>query len=156
MKFHDNKQFYIISNYIKKITQIRIKSWSTKNKNWIYKNIPNVVKEYRKNMKGVDISNQFISYYELNFRTVRWWKRIFNEHIDIAINNSLCLFKKSGHLNITQKTFRLNLIKAIMVKNHPLKFVSKVKINNLHLIKADNTDSRHNCKYRSETKSFFY
>ena len=72
VKFHDNKQFYIISNYIKKITQIRTKSWSTKNKNWIHKNIPKVVNEYRKNMKGVDISNQFISYYELNFRTVRW------------------------------------------------------------------------------------
>ena len=81
-------------------------------------------------MKGVDISNQLISYYELNFRTVRWWKRIFNEHIDVAIINSLCLFKKFGHLNITQKTFILNLIKAIMVKNYPFKFVSNVKINN--------------------------
>ncbi len=35
-------------------------------------------------MKGVDISNQLIFYYELNFRTVRWWKRIFNEHIDVV------------------------------------------------------------------------
>jgi len=50
-------------------------------------------------MKGVDISNQFISYYELNFRTISWWKRIFNEHIDAAIINSLYLFKKS-HKNI--------------------------------------------------------
>ena len=67
---------YIISNYNKKITQIRIKSWSTKNKNWIHKNIPNVVNGYRKNKKDVVISNQLISYYELNFRivsrTVRW------------------------------------------------------------------------------------
>lgn len=105
-------------------------------------------------MKGVDISNQLISYYELNFRKVSWWKRIFNEHIDVAIINSLCLFKKSGHLNITKKTFRLNLIKAIMVKNHPFKFLSNVKINNLYLIQADNTGSRHNCKYCSETKLY--
>ena len=154
VKFHDNKQFYIISNYIKKIFQIRIKSWSTKYKNWIHKNIPNAVNEYRKNMKGVDISNQFISYYELNFRTVRWWKRIFNEHIDVAIINSLCLFKKSRNLNITQKTYRLNLIKAIMMKNHPFKFVNNVKLDNLHLIKADNSGSRHNCKYCSERKSY--
>ena len=86
-------------------------------------------------MKDVDISNQLISYYELNFRKVSLWKRIFNELIDVAIINSLCLFKKSGHLNITQKTFRLNLIKVIMVKNHPFKFISNVKINNLHLFK---------------------
>ena len=90
-------------------------------------------------MKGVDIS-KFISYYELNFRTVRWWKRIFNEHIDVAIINSLCIFKKSGNLKITQKTFRLNLVKAIMVKNHPFKFVNNVKLDNLHLIK-DNEDN---------------
>ena len=32
-----------------------------------------------------------------------------------------------------------------MVKNHP---------NNLHLIQADNTGSRHNCKYCSETKLY--
>ena len=92
-------------------------------------------------MKGVDLSNQFISYYELNFRTVRWWKRIFNEHIDVAIINSLCLFKKSVNLHITQKTFRLNLVKAIMLKNHPFKFVNNVKLDNLHLIKADNSGS---------------
>ena len=83
-------------------------------------------------MKGVDISDQLISYYELNFITARWRKRIFNNHIDVAIINSLCLFKKSGHLNITQKTFRLNLIKSIMVKNHPFKFVNNVKLDNLH------------------------
>jgi hypothetical protein len=32
VKFHDNKQFYIISYYIKKITQMRKKSWNTKKK----------------------------------------------------------------------------------------------------------------------------
>ena len=52
-------------------------------------------------MKDVDISNQLISYYELNFRTVRRRKRIFNEQIDVAIINSLFLFKKSGHFNFT-------------------------------------------------------
>ena len=43
------------------------------------------------------------------------------------IINSLCLFKKSGHLNITQKTFRLNLIKAIMVKKSWLKKIFLMK-----------------------------
>ena len=78
-------------------------------------------------MNGVDISNQLVSYYELNFRTLGWWKRIFNEHIDEVIINSLCLFKNSGHLNITPKTYRLNLIKAIIIKNHPFNFVSNIK-----------------------------
>ena len=78
-------------------------------------------------MNGVDISNQLVSYYELNFRTLGWWKRIFNEHIDEVIINSLCLFKNYGHLNITPKTYRLNLIKAIIIKNHPFNFVSNIK-----------------------------
>ena len=41
-----------------------------------------------------------------------------------------------------------------MVKNYPFKFVNNVKLDNLHLIKADNSGSRHNCKYCSETQSY--
>ena len=41
-----------------------------------------------------------------------------------------------------------------MLKNHPFKFINNVKLDNLHLIKADNSGSRHNCKYCSETKSY--
>ena len=41
-----------------------------------------------------------------------------------------------------------------MIKNHPLNFVSNAKINNLHIIKSDNTGSRHNCKHCSETKNY--
>ena len=41
-----------------------------------------------------------------------------------------------------------------MVKNHPFKFVSNIKINNLYLIQADNTGGGHNCKYCSETKLY--
>ena len=41
-----------------------------------------------------------------------------------------------------------------MVKNHPFKFVNNIKLDYLHLIKADNTGSRHNCKYCSEKKSY--
>ena len=82
-------------------------------------------------MRVVDIGNKFISIGWLNFRKVRWWKRLFNEHIDLVIFNYLYLYNKSGHLNITQKTFRLDLVKAIMIKDHPLNFVTNTKINNL-------------------------
>ena len=45
-------------------------------------------------MKGVDLSNQFISYYELNRKTIKWWKGIFFHLLDKAIANSFIINKK--------------------------------------------------------------
>jgi len=39
-------------------------------------------------MRRVDDSNKFISEYELDSRTLKWWKRIFFNLIDLAIVNS--------------------------------------------------------------------
>ena len=46
-------------------------------------------------MKGVDLSNQLISYYELNRKTIKWWKRIFFHLLDIAIVNSSIIYIKN-------------------------------------------------------------
>ena len=46
-------------------------------------------------MKGVDKGNQLISYYELSRGTHKLWKRIFFHLIDISIENSFIIYKKS-------------------------------------------------------------
>ena len=67
-------------------------------------------------MKGVDLSNQLISYYELNRKTIKWWKRIFFHLLDIAIVNSFIIYKKYLNANITQKQYRNEIIKTIIKK----------------------------------------
>ena len=67
-------------------------------------------------MKGVVLSNQQISYYELNSKIYKWWKRIFFHLLDISIVNSYILYKKYNKSAITQKTFRLEIVKSIINK----------------------------------------
>ena len=67
-------------------------------------------------MKGVDLSNQLISYYESNRMTIKWWKRIFFHLLYIAIVNSFIIYKKYLNANITQKQYRIEIIKTIIKK----------------------------------------
>ena len=67
-------------------------------------------------MKGVDLSNQLISYYELNRKTIKQWKKIFFHLLDIAIVNSFIIYKKYLNVNITQKQYRIKIIKTIIKK----------------------------------------
>ena len=67
-------------------------------------------------MKRVDLSNQLIRYYELNRKTIKWWKRIFFHLLDIVIVNSFIIYKKYLNANITQKQYRIEIIKTIIKK----------------------------------------
>ena len=62
-------------------------------------------------MKGVDISNQLISYYEIDIRMKKWWKRHFNHLIDIAVVNSFILYNKLGRNEILIFFCGFNLFK---------------------------------------------
>ena len=59
-----------------------------------FRKISKTIKQYTQYTKGVDKSNQLISYYEINRKTYKWWKRIFYHLIDISNVNSFIIFKK--------------------------------------------------------------
>ena len=39
--------------------------------------VPRLLSDYQKHMKGVDLCDQMIGYYMLNHRSKKWWRRIF-------------------------------------------------------------------------------
>jgi len=105
-------------------------------------------------MKGVDIGNQLISYYELKHKTYKWWKRILFHLIDISIVNSFIIYKKViGDKSISQKNFRLEIIRAIAYKYglFPV-FKPLLKTNTMHLIRK--AEKRGSCTHCSKTKIF--
>ena len=55
-------------------------------------NIPYLITQYNKYMSGVDLMDQHISLYVSNHRTLKWYKKIINYLIEIAINNSCILY----------------------------------------------------------------
>ena len=104
---------FIISNFIDALKYVKRRRWDKKSKEFLEEEFPNTVSIYSRLMKGVDLSNQIISYYELNRKTIKWWKRIFFHLLDIAIVNSFIIYKKFVNSNITQKQFRLELVNTI-------------------------------------------
>ena len=50
---------------------------------------PKMIDEYNKYMGGVDKSDQFLSYYGFNHRTVKWWKRAAFHLLDLAVVNGM-------------------------------------------------------------------
>jgi len=80
----------------------------------IIKSLPSSIINYTKHITGVDDSNKFISDYELDSRTLKWW--IFFDLIDLAIVNAWIIFRLLMKSNITQLNFRIEMIEEIIGK----------------------------------------
>ena len=88
-KFHDTKLCFLLDNCVNTGEKLVPTHY-----NRYKKFVPEVVEKYRKFMKGVDLSNQYISYIENDMKRYKWWKRVFFHMIDVAILNSFILYKK--------------------------------------------------------------
>ena len=73
---------YIISKFTNLPKEAKRNRWCKVEKNFIIDAYPNSIKVYSEYMKGVDISNQLFSYYELNSKTSAITQKIFRLEIE--------------------------------------------------------------------------
>ena len=156
-KYMDNKLVLIVSNFLNSSNTLNRYRWDKKEMRFVKMKYPEIIKIYSHLMKGVDIGNQLISYYELKHKTYKWWKRILYHLIDISIVNSFIIYRKATNdKNMTQKKFRLEIIKAISYKYSLIPIMdmgsTPYNINCMHLVTTDG--KRKTCVYCSTTKSF--
>eukprot|EP01022_Parablepharisma_sp_SALTPOND_P022514 TRINITY_DN4585_c0_g1_i1.p1 TRINITY_DN4585_c0_g1~~TRINITY_DN4585_c0_g1_i1.p1 ORF type:complete len:504 (+),score=-0.98 TRINITY_DN4585_c0_g1_i1:197-1513(+) len=97
---------------------------------------PKVIGTYNKYKGGVDISDQIISYYELDQRTYTWWKRILFHLLDVAIANSYIVFR-NYHNGISQKDYRILLAKQLIERGN------EFRNNNHYSIGSHTTQNVH-------------
>ena len=57
---------YIINNWVNVPEEVKRVRWDNKQEIFIEEAYPNTIKLYSKYMRGVDVSNQIISYYEID------------------------------------------------------------------------------------------
>ena len=78
---------------------------------------PTAIEEYNKYMSGVDRLDQFLSYYNFNRRTNKWWRKAFFCLLDVAIYNSFVLYSKSkqDHRKLSFLQFRTQLARELVM-----------------------------------------
>ena len=78
---------------------------------------PSMIVDYNQNMGGVDLTDQYLSYYYLTTkRTLKWWKKVFWRLIDICVLNSWVIYRSNfpdSTVN-THKLLRLKLIEELV------------------------------------------
>lgn len=82
---------------------------------------PNIVKVYNKVMGGVDLADMLLSLNRINYRSKKWYNRVFAHLLDIATNNAWVLYKrdynsmKKDKKFMPLKKFRFYLANALCV-----------------------------------------
>nr|XP_039261358.1 piggyBac transposable element-derived protein 4-like [Styela clava] len=91
---------------------------------------PVIVDDYNRHMGGVDKSDQMLSYYGTNRKTVKWYIKMFFHLINLAIVNSqkYTIFyrqiqRKNYRYYNSLRIFPTNLLKLVLLKDQDLAFL---------------------------------
>jgi len=91
--------------------------------NWVYiylgnrisrnppKRKPSMVHEYNKYMLGVDRMDQMTAYYSFQWKSIKWWRKVFFWLLEVIVNNAHILYKShtNARRKLTLKEFRREL-----------------------------------------------
>ena len=57
---------------------------------------------YNKYKTGVDRSDQMLSYYSFERKTIKWWKKLFFHLFDLAVVNAHILHNKTSNKKMSE------------------------------------------------------
>ncbi|XP_067023861.1 piggyBac transposable element-derived protein 4-like [Acropora muricata] len=75
---------------------------------------PDVVAVYNDGMNGVDVNDQYRSYYPASSVSRKWWKYLLWFFFNLSIVNSYILEKLAGHKKRSQLAFRRELARLLI------------------------------------------
>ena len=82
--------------------------------------IPMSIQQYNRFMGGVDKSDQYLSYHNVNRKTDKYWKTPFFHLVDIALTNSFLLYNwlrmQAGLKRVSENTFRDTIVQQAIDK----------------------------------------
>ena len=84
LKWFDNKSVHILSTYIGLFPLQEAKRWDRKKKDYIKVQMPHAIAECNKFMGGVDLCDMLLELYRIDFKSKKWYVRIFFYILDLA------------------------------------------------------------------------
>jgi len=133
MKWHDKRDVVIISSeFGDAMHEYRARSGKISVK-------PESVLKYNEFMGGVDRSDQLMSYYPCERKTLRWYAKVALHMFHVIMNNAYILYKQQpGKGNVRLIDFRDSVINKL-IYNHSPKIVTSTHKSNkqgLHVISS--------------------
>lgn len=132
VKWLDNKEVLVCSNFAGVNPVQQIERYDRKKKETSYVTCPNVIKFYNMWMGGVDLADQLVAQNRTQYRTHKWDMRLFAQILDLAMTNAWTMMRRdtfaySGQICKTYlKTFKQNLADSFV-----LEFPDTQKTNDL-------------------------
>ena len=96
------------------VTDVRIRAKGLREGRVIHK--PDAVHDYNTNMSGVDHSDQINSYYIVENRSMKWWKKVFFHVMNTAVTNAFILYKVStpAKEQMADRKFRMAIVSHLL------------------------------------------
>ncbi|XP_034066448.1 piggyBac transposable element-derived protein 2-like [Gymnodraco acuticeps] len=94
VKWYDNRTVSLLSDYAGAYPVNEVERWDRKQK--LIMNVPRpaVVKEYNKNMGGVDLLDSLIALYRIKIRSKKWYHRLVFHFMDMIIVTAWLLYRR--------------------------------------------------------------
>ncbi|KAJ8409212.1 hypothetical protein AAFF_G00242330 [Aldrovandia affinis] len=94
VKWYDNRSVTLLSDYTGANPVTEVDRWDRKQKVIIQVPRPAVVKEYNKNMGGVDLLDSLIALYRNKIRSKKWYHRLVFHFLDMIIVTAWLLYRR--------------------------------------------------------------
>lgn len=156
VKWQDNKAIHIASNFVGIGNTVTVDRWNKQDKQTVAVNRPEIVSLYNSGMGGVDLLDQFISYYRIFIKSKKWTLRIFAHFLDFALSASWIEYKKDCvHNKLPEKeildllAFRMSVARCLI---HETSRVTPKRGRPSANFKAQECDEPQTSKRRNECR----
>ena len=121
VRWFDNKCVHLGSNFMSTGGVSLVNRWNKKRKLYEEIEIPEIVEIYNANMGGVDLFDQYMSYYRVFIKSKKWTCRMIAHGFDMAVTNFYLIYKRDCEMleipvqeRMDLLRFRLELSEALV------------------------------------------
>jgi len=108
---------------------------------------PAIVADYNRHMGYVDKADRMANNYTASHRTWKWTKKLFFHLLDMTILNSYILLSTCGGKKISQRDFRLTLVREILARTghepRPSRAVGRPALASANISRLDTRHNKH-------------
>ena len=112
-----NKPVCVVSNFTEAKATSMVRRWSASKKCAVQIPQPQMVANYNKYMREVDLLDQFLSDYRPRLRSKKWWWCLFSNFLNMSVVAAWRLHKEIGG-TMPHLQFRRDVVRTLMAKLH--------------------------------------